>query len=516
MQFERAGGILLHPTSLPSAYGIGDLGGATQSWLDWLSSAGCSLWQVLPLGPTGYGDSPYQNFSAFAGNPLLIGLDGLIEEGLLKAVDISPIPDFPQERVDYGLAIAYHERLLTLASQRFRNGSAQHLTDAYRAFCREQAGWLDDFALFMALKNKHHGRPWIEWDPATANREPEALQAASTTLEPSIEDHRFRQFIFFQQWGRITRQAHDLGISIIGDIPIFVSHDSADVWARPELFHLDDAGMPTVVAGVPPDYFSPTGQRWGNPLYRWDLMRENGYDWWIKRFKAVLSCVDTVRLDHFRGFEAYWEVPADSPTAEIGRWVRGPGDGFLTIVRAALDDLPIIAEDLGLITPEVEALRDRFDLPGMKVLQFGFEGSMDHPFLPHNYPEHCVAYTGTHDNDTARGWYDAAGEAHRAFCRQYLSSDGSQIAMDMIRALWSSVATWVIAPLQDFLELGSEARMNYPGLPSGNWSWRYRSGELTEELADRVRTMNETSNRVRSLMDTRDGSGGVVGRREGG
>jgi len=502
MRFERAGGILLHPTSLPGPYGIGDLGASARSWLDWLSSSGCSLWQVLPIGPTGYGDSPYQSFSAFAGNPILINLDGLIEEGLLNTADISTIPDFPQERVDYGMVIGYHERLLAHASQRFREGSAQHLTGAYRSFCHEQADWLDDFALFMALKNEHHGLPWAEWDPATANRDPEALEEASGALVSSIEDHRFRQFVFFQQWGLLRQLAHEKGISIIGDIPIFVSHDSADVWAHPELFYLDETGMPTVVAGVPPDYFSPTGQRWGNPLYRWDLMRENGYAWWIQRFKAVLSCVDIVRLDHFRGFEAYWEVPAESPTAEIGRWLKGPGDDFLTVVRAALEDLPIIAEDLGLITPEVEALRDRFDLPGMKILQFGFEGTMDHPFLPHNYPERCVAYTGTHDNDTARGWYDAASEAHREFCRQYLSSDGSHIVWEMIQALWSSVATWAIAPLQDFLELGSEARMNYPGLPTGNWSWRCQRGDLTKELADQVRVTNETSNRYGSLRET--------------
>jgi 4-alpha-glucanotransferase len=498
MQFERAGGILLHPTSLPGPYGIGDLGASARDWLDWLSSSGCSLWQVLPLGPTGYGDSPYQSFSACAGNPVLISLEGLIEDGLLQVDDISPMPDFPQDRVDYGMVITYHEMLLALASKRFREGSAQHLIDAYRSFCREQAGWLDDFALFMALKSENNGHPWTEWDPSLVNRYPEALDAASIALKSSIEDHRFRQFIFFQQWERIKQQAHDGGISIIGDIPIFVSHDSADVWAHPELFHLDDAGMPTVVAGVPPDYFSPTGQRWGNPLYRWDTMRENGYAWWIQRFKAVLSCVDFVRLDHFRGFEAYWEVPAECPTAEVGRWVKGPGEDFIAVVRTALDDLPIIAEDLGLITPEVEALRDLFDLPGMKILQFGFEGTMAHPFLPHNYPERCVAYTGTHDNDTARGWYDSAGEAHRAFCRKCLSSDGNHIAWDMIQALWSSVAAWVIAPLQDFLELGSEARMNTPGQPSGNWSWRMQERDLNTTLASRLRTFNEQSGRGRA------------------
>jgi 4-alpha-glucanotransferase len=329
----------------------------------------------------------------------------------------------------------------------------------------------------------------VTWEAAIRRREPTALEAARGRLAQSVDDHRLRQFLFFRQWASVRREALDRDITLVGDIPIFVAHDSADVWCAPDLFYLDEAGQPLVVAGVPPDYFSPTGQLWGNPLYRWDRMKASGYDWWIRRFRVVLGMVDFVRLDHFRGFEAYWEVPGDAETAEYGRWVRGPGADFLESVKRALGALPIIAEDLGKITPEVVALRDRFELPGMRILQFAFEGTPDHEFLPHNYPARCVVYTGTHDNDTALGWYQSTGEEHRDFCRRYLAASGEDISWDLIRAAWASVAAWAIVPLQDVLGLGPEARMNFPSRAEGNWGWRLPPGGLTPELAARLREL---------------------------
>ncbi|MEW6568404.1 MAG: 4-alpha-glucanotransferase [Chloroflexota bacterium] len=486
----RAGGILLHPTSLPGPYGIGDLGLAAERWLDWLVEADCRLWQVLPLGPTGYGDSPYQCFSAFAGNPLLISLEHLVEDGLLTPADLEACPTFPAEHVDFGAVLAHRSYVLHLASDRFRDGSGSHLKPEVEQFRHEQAAWLEDFALFMALKDEHRGAPWTQWEPPLVAREARALTEARARLGPAVEDHCLRQFLFFRQWRRLRTRARDCGLTVIGDIPIFVAHDSADVWSHPHLFYLDASGRPTVVAGVPPDYFSPTGQLWGNPLYRWDRMRQDGYAWWVQRFKNVLQMADLVRLDHFRGFEAYWEVPADAPTAEQGRWVPGPGADFLEAMHRALGGLPIIAEDLGEITPGVIELRDRFGLPGMKILQFSFECDPEHEFLPHNYPARCVVYTGTHDNDTAVGWYQSASEEQRDFCRRYLASDGRDIAWDMIRAAWSSVAEMAIVPMQDLLGLGTEARMNYPSRPDGNWTWRLTPGQPTPELAARLRELN--------------------------
>jgi 4-alpha-glucanotransferase len=359
-----------------------------------------------------------------------------------------------------------------------------------KAFVSENGAWLEDYALFMALKSEHGGGPWTGWEPPLRRREEPALEEARARLADSIEDHRLRQFLFFRQWERIRQAAQDRGIELVGDIPIFVAHDSADVWSAPEFFFLDDAGNPSVVAGVPPDYFSPTGQLWGNPIYRWERMREAGYDWWIRRFRMVLKLVDKIRLDHFRGFEAYWEVPGGASTAERGRWVRGPGEDFLKSVADALGHLPIIAEDLGKITPEVIALRDRFGLPGMKVLQFAFEGPPDHEFLPHNYRPNCVVYTGTHDNDTALGWYTSTEEESRDFCRRYLSVRGDDVSWDMIRSAWASVAAWAVVPLQDVLGLGGEARMNFPSRPEGNWVWRFGDGALTPELASRLRELS--------------------------
>jgi 4-alpha-glucanotransferase len=492
----RAGGILFHPTSLPGPHGIGDLGPAAHEWVAWLARAGCRLWQMLPLGPTGYGDSPYQSFSAFAGNPLLISPDVLVQEGLLRRDEVEGAPDFPAERVDFGAVIAWKDRLLTHLTDAFDARARREQRDQYEQFREANRSWLDDFAVFMALKRAHGGAPWTEWPEGLRARDPEALIASRQCLESEVKAQSIRQFCFFRQWSALAEAAHTAGIDLVGDVPIFVAHDSADVWAHPGLFALDGFGQPEFVAGVPPDYFSPTGQRWGNPLYRWESMRADGYAWWVRRLQAVLSAVDIVRLDHFRGFEACWEIPASAPTAETGRWAPGPGAEFLSAVRRGLGGMPIIAEDLGVITPAVKKLRTDFGLPGMKVLQFAFDGTPKDEFLPHNYPERCVVYTGTHDNDTVVGWYDSAAEDLRDLCRRYLGRDGSEIAWDMIRAAWSSVAQWAIAPLQDVLSLGAQARMNYPSREHGNWGWRVRGEQLTDALADRLAEWNRIYGRL--------------------
>jgi 4-alpha-glucanotransferase len=486
----RVGGVLLHPTSLPGPDGIGDLGEGIFHWLNWLHEAGCQVWQVLPLGPTGYGDSPYQSFSAMAGNPLMVNLQKLIPEALLLSEDFSDQPDFPKEDVNFGEVIQYKNRFLNLAWQRFNSGLGKHLRDDFMNFCEGHADWLEDYALFMALNGAYEGKPWTAWETQLRQRHPEELKSAKEKLKGSIEDHCFRQFLFYEQWTEVLQKAHELQIQIIGDVPIFLAHDSSDVWANQELFFLDEEGFPTVVAGVPPDYFSVTGQVWGNPLYQWERLREEGYGWWMHRLEVVLKMVDVVRLDHFRGFEAYWEIPVSAPTAETGRWVRGPGSHFFACLKEKFEELPLIAEDLGVITPEVEALRDMFELPGMKVLQFAFDDGSDNDFLPHNFPKNCVVYTGTHDNDTTRGWYQTAPIDVQDFCRRYLASNGEDIAWDMIRAAWASVADVAIAPLQDFLGLGSEARMNFPGQSMGNWTWRVREQHLSEGLRERIRDLN--------------------------
>lgn len=490
MKFERSSGILLHPTSLPGPYGIGDIGPQAHDWIDFLADVGCGLWQVLPLGPTGYGDSPYQCFSAFAGNPYLISPDALVEKGLLEKGDLADRPEFPDEEVDYGAVIPWKLEVLDRAYDRYQRGEWAELERSMHSFREEQSHWLDDFALFMALKEAQGGGAWVDWPEDLRKREPEALEHAKQSFSEAIDRHTFRQFIFADQWDSLRQHAHEVKIRIIGDIPIFVAHDSAEVWARPELFYLDEDGNPTVVAGVPPDYFSATGQLWGNPLYRWQVHAANAYAWWIKRWESVLQLVDIVRLDHFRGFAGYWEVPADEETAENGRWMPGPGKHFFKILRKALGELPIIAEDLGVITPDVVELRDHFNLPGMIVVQFAFYGDPSETFLPHNHHEHKVIYTGTHDNDTSRGWYERVSEEERSFCRRYLGISGDDIAWDLIRTAWSSVAVFAVAPMQDFLSLGNEARMNYPGNPRGNWSWRMTEGSIDEGLRNRIREFN--------------------------
>jgi 4-alpha-glucanotransferase len=482
---RRSAGILLHPTALPGPYGIGDLGETTYQWVDSLVRSGQTWWQILPLGPTGYGDSPYQAFSAFAGNLYLISPDTLVQEGLLQPGDVEG-QDFPADCVDYGAAIQFKLDLLARAWENFRGGSATGLEAVFAEFCDREASWLDDFALFMALKAAHDGDCWQSWERDLVLRKPAALERARRKLDSDVGMQKFGQFLFFRQWLAVKDYANAKGVRLIGDVPIFVSGDSSDVWANPQLFLLDEQRRPRVVAGVPPDYFSATGQLWGNPLYDWEAARRDGYAWWVARLRATLKQVDLIRLDHFRGFEAYWEVPAGSENAIHGRWVKGPGLDLFFTLREQLGGLPLIAEDLGLITPEVEMLRDDLHLPGMRILQFAFGGAPEDRFLPHNYEPNSVVYTGTHDNDTTRGWYATITEGERHFVRRYLGRDGTDIAWDLLRLAWSSVADWALAPLQDVLDLGSEARMNFPGKPAGNWGWRFTREQLTEAVLGRL------------------------------
>lgn len=496
MAFERSAGILLHPTSLPGTTGIGELGRAAFQWLDFLEAGGQRLWQVMPLGPTGYGDSPYQAFSAFAGNPYLISLEGLAEAGWLRAEQAAALAVLPERRVDYGAVIPAKLALLTRAAERFFEGAGADARADFEAFCDAQASWLDDFALFMALKEAHGGAAWNTWEEPVRLRQEGALTEARAGLQDAIARHKLWQHWFYLQWAVVRAYAAAKGVRIVGDIPIFVALDSADAWAHPSLFHFDAHGQPTAVAGVPPDYFSATGQRWGNPLYRWDRMQESGFRWWIERFRATLAFFDIMRVDHFRGFEAYWEIPASEPTAVRGRWVRAPGQALFDALAGALGDLPVIAEDLGVITPEVERLRDANGLPGMKVLQFAFAGDAGDPYLPHNYPRNSVVYTGTHDNDTSAGWYRQAPEAERDFVRRYLGRDDHNLPWEFMRLAQSSVADLAIAPLQDALGLGSEARMNTPGQPAGNWSWRFSWDDVPLWLAPQLRDLAQVYGRL--------------------
>ena len=490
MKFNRSSGIILHPTSLPGPYGIGDIGPQAHQWIDFLAETGCGLWQVLPLGPTGYADSPYQCFSAFAGNFYLISPEALLTDNLLKPDDIAELPKFPEDKIDYGWVINWKIGLLDRSFARYRQLRSTQLKEELQEFTERQANWLPDFALFMALKEAHNGAPWTTWEAPLRDREPSALAEARQQYDLEIQAQVYRQFLFFRQWESLRQHAHKLGIQILGDIPIFVAHDSADVWSHPELFYLDEIGKPKVVAGVPPDYFSPTGQLWGNPLFRWTVHAQTGYAWWLERIRAVLKIVDIMRIDHFRGFAGYWEIPGRAKNAIKGRWVKGPGKKFFQAVRSALGDLPIIAEDLGVITPDVVELRDSFDLPGMRILQFAFGGGPQDPFLPHNYPVNTVVYTGTHDNDTVLGWYKRINHTESDYYRRYFARDGSDVSWDMIRGVWSSVAVFALAPLQDFLSLDNTARMNYPGNPSGNWAWRMPANALNEGLERRIKETN--------------------------
>jgi 4-alpha-glucanotransferase len=491
---QRSAGLLLHPTSLPGPYGIGDLGPGAYAWVDALVAARQTWWQILPLGPTGYGDSPYQCFSAFAGNRYLISPELLVRDGFIREDDLAGV-SFPPHFVDFGAVIPFKTALLARAWENFLAGAAASLRSPFETFCVQEARWLNDFALFSALKDAYGGANWQDWPRELMLREPTALRDARRQLSRAVGLHQFTQFLFFRQWKELKHYANSRGVYFIGDVPIFVASDSADVWSNPELFLLDNERRPTFVAGVPPDYFSATGQRWGNPLYNWEALKKSRYAWWMARLRAMLTQVDIVRLDHFRGFEAYWEIPAERPTAEVGRWVSVPGADFLNTVREAFGGLPLIAEDLGLITPEVDALRVQFHLPGMRILHFAFYGDPDDRFLPHNYEPNTVAYSGTHDNDTTIGWYATLQEHERRFLHRYLPYGCGDIAWDLIRLAWSSVADRALAPLQDVLSLGSEGRMNMPGRESGNWSWRYTENQLTQPLLDRLADITEVFSR---------------------
>ena len=489
MKIVRGSGTLVHPTSFPGPFGIGDLGPGALTVLDFLASGGQRYWQVLPLHPTGYGNSPYATLSAFAGNPLLISPERLREEGLLSAGELENHPPFPPQRVDYGPVISWKTHVLQVSFARFRAESNRcELRDQFQGFCWDQRGWLDDYALFAALKDFYHGAAWTDWDSDLAGREPEALAAARRTLADQIEFQQYLQFWFFAQWARLRLAARERDMAIIGDVPIFIAHDSADVWAARDVFQLDPQGHPLTVAGVPPDYFSSTGQRWGSPLYRWDVLQERGYAWWIARVRWALELVDIIRLDHFRGFHKYWEIPAEEETAVHGRWVRGPGEELFTALREALGDVSFLAEDLGYITSGVSALRERLGLPGMRVLQFAFGSNAGNHHLPHHYTRDVVVYTGTHDNDTIVGWWENCSEHERRQALRYLHTSGSEMSWDMIRLALASVAEIAVFPLQDILGLGNEARMNCPSTSFGNWEWRVETDQLqhgvSRHLAD--------------------------------
>jgi 4-alpha-glucanotransferase len=502
VKFSRSSGILLHVTSLPGRFGIGDLGSCACEFADFLSAGGQKLWQVLPLNPTGYGDSPYQCFSAFAGNPMMISLERLRDQGLLQNSELLQSPLFSEDSVDYGQVIEFKTTRLRRAAQVFFADGSRSDRAAFDRFCEIASPWLDDYALFMACKEAHRGAMWTEWDPPIRRRDGHAANEWSKRLAPELMALKYWQFEFFEQWKHLKTYCQQRSIHVMGDIPIYVAHDSADVWAHPELFHLDDLGRPTVVSGVPPDYFSATGQLWGNPIYRWDLLAASGYKWWIERFRASLALFDMVRLDHFRGFESYWEIPGGEKTAVNGRWVKGPGEDFLSALQNALGELPIVAENLGVITPPVEKLRRQFGLPGMSLLQFAFGNDPQGPsFRPHNYSRDLAAYTGTHDNDTTAGWWSSsgAGDSTRTpedvrkeheYARAYLNfQDDAEIPWVMIRAVLASVADIAIVPMQDVLGLGSSARMNLPGSVKGNWKWRYRPGVLNDEVTARLRNL---------------------------
>jgi len=494
---NRASGVLLHVTSLPSPYGIGDLGPAALAWVDRLHEAGQTWWQALPLGPTGYGNSPYQSLSSLAGNGLLISPDLLIKDGLLRREDCVG-HSFSATSIDYEVVIPFKHRLLETAWTNFRAGARADLQPAYEQFCSEQAHWLDDYSLFRALKARFGGSHYLEWPPELVRRDPVALAQARLDLARQIDQTRFAQFLLFRQGARLKEHARARGLRLIGDLPFFVSPDSSDVWANPELFLLDEQHRPRFVAGVPPDYFSAQGQLWGNPVYDWKVLPGTGYRWCIDRLRALLAHVDAIRLDHFRAFAAAWHVPAGATTAQSGEWVPGPGAEFFRAVQKELGGLPFIAEDLGLITPDVYALRDQFHIPGTKVLQFAFDGHLDNPHLPDNYVSNAVVYTGTHDNNTTRGWYEDSSDSQRRRMWRYLNRQAGnegEAAPELVRLAWSSIAALAMAPLQDLLNLGKEARMNVPGSPLGNWRWRCTDGMLSASAFQWLRDLTETSNR---------------------
>ena len=508
MKFERASGILLHPTSLPGPYGSGDIGPEAHRFADKLHEMGQKIWQILPLGPTSYGDSPYQSPSTFAGNPLWISFDLLPKDKLLTKAQLKNYPTFPEDRVDFGPVIAARMKILEKACGQFDRKATAEMKAEYEAFCARHAGWLEDYALFAALKDAHGGAPWTQWAPELARREPGALEASRAKLACEMRNVKIAQYLFDRQWKKLREHCARQRVKLVGDIPIFVAHDSADVWANPGLFYLRPDGHPSVVAGVPPDYFSATGQLWGNPLYNWEAHKAQNYDWWAARLRRIFELVDVVRIDHFRGFEAYWEVPGGETTAMNGKWIKGPDRHLFDVLRARMGDLPIIAEDLGVITPPVEELRDHCGFPGMRILQFAF-GNDDRAdeFRPESYPAHCCVYTGTHDNDTTVGWFNSqagAGstrtqeeiDAERKMILDYLRTDGHEIHWDLINLGSRSNADTFVVPLQDLLGLGSEARMNTPGVAGGNWQWRFGWSQLTDAIRDRFAYVTRATGRM--------------------
>jgi 4-alpha-glucanotransferase len=495
---RRLAGVLLHPTSLPGPHGSGDFGPAARQFVDWLVRAGQNVWQVLPLTPIGHGNSPYASVSAFAGSPLLVALEPLIAHGWLSPVEARDIEGFGADRIDFDRVAPWRMDKLRAAHRGFETHASERDRNDFAAFCRTQAHWLDDYALFMALDGHYRAQQvwsWSRWDSALARRDAPALAAARLEHATTLRFWQFVQWCFFSQWGAIKAYANQRGIRLIGDLPIFVAHHSADCWAHRGLFQLDAAFEPQFVAGVPPDFFSATGQRWGNPLYDWAAMERDGFAWWIARTQHELERADLVRVDHFRGFASYWEIPVSCPTAIEGRWVPAPGRALFEALRNALGDLPVIAEDLGVITPDVEALRDAFALPGMKILQFAFGGDAEHAFLPHNYAPNCCVYTGTHDNDTALGWWQGATQRERQYAAVYLGADATNVHWMMIRAAWASVARLAVCQMQDLLGQDSEHRMNSPGLLEC-WTWRFRWDQVDQDVAQRLATLSAAFGRA--------------------
>ncbi|HKP70930.1 MAG TPA: 4-alpha-glucanotransferase [Pyrinomonadaceae bacterium] len=496
MQFPRASGVLLHPTSLPGEFGIGDLGSKAFAFVDFLVRTKQTYWQVLPLGPTGWGDSPYSSFSAFAGNTLLISPEKLRDDGLLLTDEN---PAFNTDRVDYGAVYEWKSKMLRTAFENWRGG--EH-SEEFVSFATENAPWLNDYSMYRAIKMSQNQKPWLEWPEPLKLRNDGALTEAANDLADNILAEKFYQFLFFKQWAAVKGYANSHGIKIIGDVPIFLALDSVDIWRHQGQFKLNPDGTPRVVSGVPPDFFSKTGQLWGNPIYDWDAMLADGFAWWKERIRFTRRTVDIVRIDHFRGFASAWEVPGGNPTAEHGEWVDAPGHELFASLKEEFGELPFWVEDLGFVTPEVEQLRDESDFPGMRILQFAFSDAYNGA-LPHNYIRNCVAYTGTHDNDTIVGWWKAQineeGEASDAqrFAEKYLDTDGTDVHWHMIRAIWSSIADSAVVPLQDILGLDNSAIMNRPSTTSGNWQWRFKDGDLTDEIADRLTEMTEVYGRER-------------------
>ncbi len=493
---ERASGILLHPTSLPGKYGIGSLGKPAFDFIDFLVKAKQSYWQILPLGPTGYADSPYQCFSAHAGNPNLIDLDLLLKAKLLHPDDLADYPELSHDRIDYDTVQNTRQPLLWKAFQTFMHSADNLEKLAYRNFQKDQSKWLHDYALFRAIKSNREQKPWYVWETPLKRKEPEAIKGIQAVLHEEIEFHKFLQFIFFRQWMAVKDYAQKHKIRIIGDIPLYVALDSADAWGNPSIFEFDENLDPIRVGGVPPDYFSETGQLWGNPLFRWDVLQQKGYAWWIDRIKTNLYLYDVIRIDHFRGFAAYWAVPYGEKTAINGKWITCPGKDFFEKMKSEFGELAIIAEDLGVITPDVEEIRDGFGLPGMKILQFAFDSSEGNDYIPHNYPKNCIVYTGTHDNDTVVGWFRSATDNDKKFVLDYLNTGDHDIHWSFIRLAMSSVAYTAIFPMQDLLGLGTEARMNLPGTTQSNWQWRVRPEVFTVELAARLSHLTTLYGRV--------------------